>query len=190
MADTPKKKLEPDPLVEALIPDPAKHQPATQLTGWLGKGAAPGTWRLYLTAALDEFVEFAEADVLHTQQLDKKDSPLGGSLVWVKAGATLHHTTIVTRNVQADFLSGDVTSGYMPGTSPNYPLAGARVLRRGNTRDYICSTNRHIPACQDRTPDSPCGGGGGGGSAFCPSGPFVCGPSAGCTNAQECSVGC
>ena len=42
MADAPKKKLEEDNLVKALVPHPSQHQPAKQLSGWLGKGSSEG----------------------------------------------------------------------------------------------------------------------------------------------------
>ena len=104
MAAQRKKKLEQDALVEALVPDPSGHQPGMQLTGWLGKGTTEGHWRLYLTPQLSEYVEFAEDDVLHSQALTEAQSPLGGTIVWLKPGVALRHTEVVTRSVQADFL--------------------------------------------------------------------------------------
>jgi hypothetical protein len=62
--------LEQHPFVEALVPDPSQGPPnATVLRGFLGKSTTEGVWRLYLTAALDEYVEIPEADILHSRQL-------------------------------------------------------------------------------------------------------------------------
>jgi len=90
----PTKQLKQDLLVEQLVPDPGNPQPTIQLTGWLGKGAEEGLWRLYLTPQLDQYVEFSADSVVHSQPLQKEQSALGGTTVWLKAGATLHHTHI------------------------------------------------------------------------------------------------
>jgi len=199
MADSP-KKLEQDELVGALVPDPSQHQPTTQLSGWLGKGAAEGLWRLYLTPQMDAYVEFAEDDVVHTQPLARSDSPLGGTIVWVKSGVKLRHTVVVTRQVQADFLSGGVTSGFMAGTNPAL-FPQMQRFRAGRTNDFVCSTNIHIPACQIRTEVCPIGrteitvcviGSGDPncepGGTFGPSQPFIC-RTVGCTTNVEQGCG-
>jgi hypothetical protein len=188
----PAKQLKQDPLVDQLMPDPGNPQPTIQLIGWLGQGTDEGLWRLYLTPQLDEYVEFSADSVVHTQPLQKEQSALGGSTVWLKAGTALNHTQVVQRQVQADFLSGGITSGFLTGSTSSLPAAGRKpVVAPGNTRTYVCSVNPHIPVCQPRTYacpiasyDAPCTG------ALCATGAFVCGYSAGCTNHQECSVGC
>src|SRR5579864_4072536 len=91
----PAKQLKQDPLVDQLMPDPGNPQPTIQLTGWLGKGTDEGWWRLYLTPQLDEYVEFSADSVVHTQPLQKEQSALGGSTVWLKAGTALNHTQVV-----------------------------------------------------------------------------------------------
>ena len=192
--DNNPNQLKQDPLVEKLVPDPANHQPTIQLTGWLGKDAKEGTWRLYLTPQLDEYVQFAEGDVVHSQPVQASQSSLGGTVVWLKAGTVLQHTQVVKQQVQADFLSGGITSSYMAGAASSFPAAGSRakVGVAGNTRGYVCSVNWHIPACQQRTEfcpivsvDTNCYS-----TAFCESGAFVCGRTLGCTVGRECSVNC
>jgi hypothetical protein len=190
--NNPAKQLKQDYLVEQLMPDPGNPQSTIQLTGWLGKGTEVGLWRLYLTPQLDEYVEFSEDTVVLTQPVQKEQSALGGTTVWLKAGTALPHTQILKRQVQADFLSGGITSGFLAGSTSSLPAASFRPAAVvGNTRGYVCSVNPHIPVCQPRTyacpipsDDAPCTG------ALCPSGAFVCGYSAGCTQHQECSVGC
>ncbi len=195
-SEKPPKQLKQDRLVEQLIPDPSVHRPSIQLTGWLGKSTTEGSWRLYLTPQLDEYVEFSERDVLHTQPVQPEQSLLGGTMVWLQAGAVLQHIQIATRQTQADFLSGGITAGFMPGTAFSLPMAMMRKNPVTYTRNYVCSTNPHIPACQLPTEagcpsrgacsgDVLCGSG-----AFCPSGAFVCGVTAGCSVGTECSVGC
>jgi hypothetical protein len=146
-------QLRQDALVEKLVTDPSQHQPAIQLTGFLGKGAQAGDWRLYLTPRLNEYVEFSEQEVVHTQPLTQDQSPLGGTAVWLKAGTTLRHTQMVSRQVQADFLQGGIASGFMPGASPFMlrTMVGGEETGYACTRNYVCSINPHIPACQDAT---------------------------------------
>jgi hypothetical protein len=191
------KQLKQDRLVEQLVPDPSDHQPTIQLTGWLGKGAKEGSWRLYLTPQLDQYVQFTDKDVVYTQPAQPERSPLGGTLVWLQAGTVLEHTQVVTRQVQADFLSGAITSGFMTGTVSSLP---ADVLMRqaviGGTRGYVCSVNPHIPVCRPQTEacyQSQVGCSGNvlcGSGAFCPTREFVCGNTVGCSVGIECSVGC
>ena len=97
------------------------HVPTVQLTGWLGKGSKEGYWRLYLNPELDQYVGFSAEDVVHTQALDPKQPLLGGTMVWLRAGATLEHMQVECRRSQADFLSGGITSGFMAGTVSSLP---------------------------------------------------------------------
>lgn len=188
MADSAKKKMVQDALVEALVPDPSRHEATTQLSGWLGKSATAGVWRLYLTPQLNTYVEFAEDDVVHTRPLDASESPLGGTTIWIKAGVMLRHTEVVTRQVEAGFLSGGVTSGFMAGTNPALPSQAQRTAIH-HSNDYVCSSNPHIPVCQNRT--EACGTFGcPPGGTFGPSAAFVCGVTVGCSVGFECSVGC
>src|SRR5215471_11282505 len=187
----PKKRtgrLVQDRLVEQLIPDPADHQPTIQLTGWLGKSSKEGFWRLYLTPQLNEYVQFAETAVLHSQPIPEEQSPLGGTVVWLEAGTTLEHLEVVKRQVQADFLSGGITSNYLSTAPSAFNVAAAgRVIGEDSTRGFRCSINPHIPACQLRTEVCPIGslGIGCGTGTFCGTREFVCGATVGCSVGRE-----
>ena len=145
-------QLKQDRLVESIVPDPNQPPSVITLTGFLGNGAQQGDWRLYLSANLDEYVEFSESDVVHHQPISQERSPLGGTTVWVRSGTTLRHTCVESRQVQADFLQGGITSEFMRSTRLS-ALRGAAVMGTGwgCTRNYVCSTNPHIPACQLRS---------------------------------------
>ena len=109
------KKLEPDALVERLAPD-ASHVPDLRvLVGFLARSTREGHWRLYLTPTLNEYVEFAEDDVVHSHAFESDESRLGGTVVWVKRAANLQHTRSVSREAQADFLQGAITAGVSRG---------------------------------------------------------------------------
>jgi hypothetical protein len=110
-------KLKPDELIEHLVPN-ASHIPDVRvLGGFLGKSTREGYWRLYLTPSLNEYVEFAEDDVVHSHTFESDESPLGGTVIWLRREANLQHTRSASREAQADFLQGAIA---------------ASALRRGN----------------------------------------------------------
>jgi len=181
-------QLRQNDLIRKLVPDPGQHQPLTTLVGYLGRSTREGEWRLYLTEDLNEYVEFSEQDVVHSQPLAEEQSRLSATQIWLPAETRLRHTQIISRQVQADFLRGEIASRFMQGTSPF--IAGEMVPVRGAiaTANYKCSVNPHIPACQgpsDICPPSKLGACGyTSAPAFCPTGVFV-----GCTGAPLCGLG-
>lgn len=102
--------MKPDPIVERLVPDPADVPDVRVLNGLLGKSTRKSHWRLYLGADLSSYVEFSRTDVVHSQQLEGSDHPLGGTIVWVKRDANLTRTQSTSREAQADFLQGQISS--------------------------------------------------------------------------------
>jgi hypothetical protein len=171
------------------------------LRGFLGRSGREGFWRLYLTPELDQYVEFAEDDVEHRQEVSTERAPFGGSYVWLRKGAPVTHARVATRQLQAEFLRGGITGRYLAAAVPA-PIGPVRAFPncpsyRGYCDPYtedICRTGRlgptlnpHAPAC--RSEDFACGGSracGGTDGPFCESGDFVCGETAGCTQGPEC----
>jgi hypothetical protein len=88
MATHGRSDLKQDPLVDKLLPDPSKGSPdVVAMLGFLGKSTRPGFWRVYFTAELDDYAEVAEADLVYTQALPSTESPLGGSVAWIRRQA-------------------------------------------------------------------------------------------------------
>jgi hypothetical protein len=109
-----KSRLSEDRIVEALVPDPAKGPPnTTVLHGYLGRGTEGGTWRLYISPQLDQWIELDEAEILHSEKLPDDQ----GTRVWVRAGTELQVAQASAQRVQAEFLSG--------------PIAGAATAAAG-----------------------------------------------------------
>jgi hypothetical protein len=108
--NSPKQPLKEDSLVNHLSPEPATLNPTIQLTGWLGRGSEEGTWNLYVTPKLDQYVQFSEQDVVHSQSIPADYSPLGGTVVWLQDGAPVRHVTVAALQAEADFLSGGIAS--------------------------------------------------------------------------------
>jgi hypothetical protein len=143
----PKQPLQADALVAQLAP--AKGQSTIQLIGWLGEGTEGGTWKLFLTPKLDEYVQFSDKDVAHSQQLPSDSSPLGGTMVWLNSDATMQYVRVVSPREQAGFLSGSIASAYMAGSSSYFPETPARRGLSSLVSGY--TANWHIPACQAPT---------------------------------------
>jgi hypothetical protein len=107
---TNRPRLEPDDLINKLLPDASQLPDVRVLVGFLGKSTRQGYWRLYFTLTLDEYVEFAETDVVHSHAFGNEESRLGGTLIWVRREANLQHTRTASREAQADFLQGAITN--------------------------------------------------------------------------------
>ena len=114
----PKRRLNEDELVEALVPDPSQAPDVRAMAGFLGKSSRQGYWRLYRTSDLNSYVEFRQEDVVHTQSLEGDQNRLGGTVVWVRREANLLHTSTGSREAQADFLQGAVTNGFLNRPAP------------------------------------------------------------------------
>ncbi|HEV2737782.1 MAG TPA: hypothetical protein VGU66_04290 [Candidatus Elarobacter sp.] len=80
-------KLRYDDFVARVNADPAKAQDTTLVSGFVGKGDADGRVRIYPDVSLSSWHDVAEDDIVHSVPLPVESSPLGGSHVWLKAGA-------------------------------------------------------------------------------------------------------
>lgn len=120
-ADHP--ELSQDALVEALVPDPGSLADVVMLHGYLGKSAAEGSWRLYLTPALDEYVEVPEDKILHHRKLSEDR----GTMVWVPRGLALQHRQVRSEEVQAEFLAGPIASQHLRPDDNTQPLPWLRA---------------------------------------------------------------
>jgi len=95
--------------VSALRPDPnGVAADAVAITGWLGPAATEGHVRVYRTAALDVWAEVAEKDVLSVEPTQSPGLPADMSVVSVRGQATVRLGTNAQREVQADFLTGEI----------------------------------------------------------------------------------
>jgi len=134
-------ELSQEALVEALVPDPSSGPPdATVLRGYLGRGSVEGTWRLYLTTALDDYVEIPGDKILHSHKLSEDR----GTMVWVPKGLELRRKQITSEAVQAEFLAGSIEQGHL-GISSAAAIAGiARQI--GNFPSEFCPSRVVCPS--------------------------------------------
>lgn len=103
--EDPGHNLQPDEITER-VADPEALGGSQALSGFLGRSADGGRWRLYETPALDSYYEFDEGDVVHSV---KHESELGGTTVWLRHGAPVKHTIVTSTAAQQSFLQGPMT---------------------------------------------------------------------------------
>jgi hypothetical protein len=118
-------ELSQDALVEALVSDPDDVPDVVMLQGYLGRGGVEGTWRLYFTPDLDDYVDIPADKILHRRRLPDDR----GTMIWVPKGLMLEHKRVTSEDVQAEFLAGPITSRFLrdqPNSIPwlNVPLLG------------------------------------------------------------------
>jgi hypothetical protein len=106
--------LSQDPLIDALVPDPAAGPPnAVVLQGFLGRGTKDGSWRLYLSSSLDEYVELQQEDILYARKLPEDQ----GTMVWVPKSVRLEYVRVQSAQVEAEFLAGPISEANLPGAA-------------------------------------------------------------------------
>jgi hypothetical protein len=94
-----KRGLQQDPLVDRLRHDPSQP-PAVEYQGFLGHSEKEGYWRLYLTRALDDYLEIADSDIVDRKPRSDRD-PEAGSCIWIKATAIITRGPVYRVPVQA-----------------------------------------------------------------------------------------
>src|SRR5687768_11284694 len=120
----PKRTLSEDPAVSGLVPDPGEVPDVQVYIGLPGKSLRKGHWRLYLTLELNEYLEIPDADIVHFESLDSQQTPLRGTAVWVKRSAEVARTRTGPREMQVEFLGGDLSQAFLP-TAQMGPLAAS-----------------------------------------------------------------
>ncbi len=106
--------VEPHPLVDALAGDPsAPPQKTVKLFGFPGRSAEADTTRLWLDLDLNEFVDVPNDAIRYSKTLPDDE----GTMLWVDAGASLRHGAAQSRDVQAEFLGGEITGEHLGGAA-------------------------------------------------------------------------
>ena len=113
-----------DLVTKRLVLDPKNIPNLIVLVGFLGRSTRveepdDGKWRLYLTPALNDYITFERTAVLHL-----KDLTSGGTMVWLKRDVTVQHTHIETRQMQTDFLMGELMNNAQ-NSLPGFPHRGS-----------------------------------------------------------------
>jgi hypothetical protein len=107
-----KHDLREDALVERLVADPANPE-AKLLSGYLGKSDREGVWRVYLSLEFNDYLEIAEAEILHVEKLRRDDASQAGAWIWMKPDAVVEHVRPERRTTQGEFLSGEISGRFL-----------------------------------------------------------------------------
>lgn len=136
-------RLAEDPVVGRLVPDPANPPELRVVTGWVGRSATPGCWRLYLVPTLREYLEFRDDDVVHHEPL-RSDARFAPTALWLRAGASVNHVTIEASAVEGEFLQGELTRAFAaPGVGgrvgPGRPVLAVNTWNCTNQTAGTCT---------------------------------------------------
>jgi hypothetical protein len=103
-------RIEPDPLVDELLPDPAAPQNIVALDGYLGRSAEEGHWRLYRDLSLTFWLEIPEEAIHRTETVMVPGDLHPLTVVWVGRDFELHTGTSAREDERWDFLRGSFTA--------------------------------------------------------------------------------
>jgi hypothetical protein len=118
---------------------------AVPLIGYLGKSGRDDYWRVYLTPELREYVEVHENDIVRRQGRPPDESPVDGSVLWVKATAQLVHSRLIPGQAQADFLRGPLTATGAVALGTTNPFDDTIGVYYPRTYQAICSLLTYHP---------------------------------------------
>jgi hypothetical protein len=141
-------------LIEALEDDipravqPDSHSPAqyVAVTGYLGSGSSGQHYRLYLTADMNEYIEFETNAVGAVKSLHADGKPMGGTVVWLHADAGVTYARVMAASSlrqQASFTRGSIASAVMPQLGVVNPMSGGVYVNPNSGAG--CST---MPLCE------------------------------------------
>jgi hypothetical protein len=75
----------------------------------LGRSDDDRKYRLYLTSALNHYVEFDKSDTIHAQKLSEQRT-----VVWLKAASRVRETK--SKSMPIEFLQGQIRRGFLRGS--------------------------------------------------------------------------
>jgi hypothetical protein len=140
------------PLVEKLAGDPATPpQRLVRLMGYPGPATTDGTTRLWLSLEFSDYVDIPNEKIAH-YEFDEGNGPC---TVFVAKGTKLELTSVTSTDVEADFLSGDITAARLSDSvsaeSPAFPFGRGDVIdvQRPQLRSLIfrCVTQQPLRSC-------------------------------------------
>ena len=158
--------LEPHPLVRQLHSDPDDAQDLISLVGYLGPSKQPDQIRLYSDLSFRHYYEIPSDGIVATTPTNA-DDPNSPTIVHVKASTRIDVVSVASQNVEAGFLRGAITSGYLGSAAGSagqggviQPTPTASVM----TQCGACPTRnpQHCPSftiCTVCTQFPPCPGG-------------------------------
>jgi hypothetical protein len=161
----PNRRLKPDAILETLTQGSEAPPNLKMLIGVIGRATRVGYWRLYVNAYLTEYFEFLGEDVYRHHRMPS-ESPLGDTIVWLKATAEILRTSSTPSAAAKEFLDGEIAQAIfsMP-TSARTGLGGRRAqltiantLNCANPSAGTCTlvACTRVPECAISREANPC----------------------------------
>jgi len=158
MAEANKDKAGPkqDELVAKLVKDAQSPPDTLLLSGHLGASSEDGHTRLYFDPQLSDYVEIPNDAILHTQEIPKDQSPLGGTFVWIKNDAVLIHGKVGPNRLKAKFLEGRIQQEFVRAQAAGAGVPGQAGVPFVTLPDAPGCQTQFGPACHTLTPGLAC----------------------------------
>ena len=112
------------PFVKKVVPDPKVPADVHVLSGWAGEASRQGFQRIYLSLALDEYVEVPDAAIRHSEAVGGVSDGLQRTLFWIEKGTKFAHTRTTPIDLQSVFLQGAIAR-QLASTSPALEVRSA-----------------------------------------------------------------
>ena len=148
-----------DDFVSKIVTDPRNPPNTLLLKGYVGASSEEGHVRLYLDNELSEYVEIPEAAILHSQEIPKEKSPIGGSYLWIQRDASLIHGPASAERTKASFLQGRIMTQACPLAEP-IPAQTVIGPACGTIIDGCTDAGPKCPTTTVKTCPDPCTGSG------------------------------
>jgi hypothetical protein len=131
--------LDPDRIVNELHPNPDSLESVVTLEGYLGPSSTQGNVRLYLDLTFNNYYEIPNAKdaIVGRTRKDPVDES-SQTILRVRSQTRLQVVSISSKNVEAGYLSGAITSGFL-GTSQSQGALSAVGGLQGITDCSLCT---------------------------------------------------
>ncbi len=103
--------------IDGIIDKVGKAKGVVAVSGFVSS-PKKGIFRLHPFPEPQIYLEFDESDIVYSERLDEKASPLGGSLVLLKDDAKVTQVKGNRRKAETDFLAGDIVHGALKDAEP------------------------------------------------------------------------
>lgn len=144
-----------DAFVEKVTGDPANPRQTLLLSGFLGASSDANLTRIYSDETLENYIDIATEDIVHTEPRPKSDSPLGGSYIWVKKDAEVTYGMAGTDRSKAKFLEGPISDQVSFAGTPDAAMAAAGGIGAAlppTVPIFACHPTLLVPQCRSIAP--------------------------------------
>src|SRR5581483_7532414 len=131
----------PSNFIDKIVKDPNNPPDTLLLQGYLGASSEEGHTRLYLDPNLSDYVEIPSDAILHTVEIPKDQSPLGGNYVWINRDAEVTHGKVGSDRKKAKFLDGRIQQDFQSAAQAQAGVANTTAPNCNIAPSVVCATN-------------------------------------------------